>query len=400
MSQRTVLLCDLDAFFAAVEILDRPELAGKPVIVGHDPRSRGVVATCNYEARRYGVRSAMPMAEAVRRCPHAVIVPPRHQRYAEMSRRVMEIYARFTPLIEPVSVDEAYLDVTGRPGLRVAAAIKRAVLQETGLVVSVGVGPNKFLAKLACDLSKPDGLREIRADQARAVLAPLPVDRLPGIGPKTAARLRDLGIETAGELQRRPLQWFNAVFGSRGPLMYRLARGEDDRPLQPQSRAKSLSDEITFDRDRPAAALLPVLLACSEQVGRRLRQGGCLAHTVTIKVRFPSFVTITRSRTLPYSFDDDATIYRTARELYETHILNTDLPVDDPTGRRLIRLLGVQVSGLVDRSAPRQTTLFDPESRQRQRLHQVIDDVRRRFGERALVRGRRLHGRPRRPSHA
>lgn len=395
MGQRTVLLCDLDAFFAAVELLDRPELAGKPLIVGHDPSSRGVVLTCNYEARRFGVRSAMPMAEAYRRCPHAVIVPPRHDRYAEFSRRVLEIYARFTPVIEPVSVDEAYLDVTGRPGLRTAAAIKRAVRDATGLVVSVGVGPNKFLAKLACDLSKPDGLREIRADQARAVLAPLPVDRLPGIGPKTSARLRGLGIETAGELQRRPPGWFTAVFGSRGAAVYRLVRGEDDRPVNPSTQAKSVSDEITFERDRPADdTLLPVLLACSEQVGRRLRQGGYLAHTVTIKVRFPSFVTITRSRTLPHSFDDDATIYRTARDLFDLHVLNTDLPVDQRSGGRLIRLLGVQASGLVDRSAPRQTTLFDAEAGQRRRLDQVIDDVRRRFGDRALVRGRRLGSAP------
>lgn len=398
MGPRTVLLCDLDAFFAAVEVLDRPELAGKPLIVGHDPRSRGVVTTCSYEARRYGVRSAMPMAEAYRRCPHAVIVPPRHGRYAELSRRVLEIYRRFTPRIEPVSIDEAYLDVSGRPGLRTAAAIKRAVRAETGLVVSVGVGPNKFLAKLACELSKPDGLREIRAEQARAVLALLPVDRLPGIGPKTAARLRSLGIETVGELQRRPPAWFTTIFGSRGPAVYRLTRGEDDRPVNPASRPKSISDEVTFERDRPAGALLPVLMACSEQVGRRLRRAGCLAHTITIKVRFPSFVTITRSRTFTHSFDDDAAIYRAARELYETHVLKTDTPVEDRSGRRLIRLLGVQASNLVDRSAPRQTTLFDGETGERQRLHQVIDDVRRRFGDRALIRGRRLEpaGRSRR----
>src|SRR5690606_31534388 len=184
---------------------------------------------------------------------------------------------------------------SGRPGLRTAAAIKRAVRAETGLVVSVGVGPNKFLAKLACELSKPDGLREIRAEQARAVLAPLPVDRLPGVGPKTAARLRSLGIETAGELQRRPPAWFTAVFGKRGEVIHRLVHGEDDRPVQPSSQDKSVYDEVTFVRDRPAECLLPVLLACSEQVGRRLRAGGCLAHTVTIKVRFPTFVTISRS---------------------------------------------------------------------------------------------------------
>ncbi|HEX6987843.1 MAG TPA: DNA polymerase IV [Bacillota bacterium] len=391
MGRRTVLLCDLDAFFAAVELLDRPELVGKPVIVGGDPRSRGVVATCNYEARRYGVRSAMPASEAYRRCPHGVFLQPRHQRYAEFSRRVFEIYARFTAAIEPVSIDEAYLEVGGAAGLRTAAAIKRAVREATGLVVSVGVGPNKFLAKLACELSKPDGLREIRADQARAVLAPLPVDRVPGIGPKTAARLRSLGIETAGELQRRPPGWFTAVFGRRGEIIHRLVQGEDDRPVRPSSQAKSVSDEVTFDRDRPADSLLPALLACSEQVGRRLRNGGYLAHTVTLKVRFPTFVTITRSRTLAHCFDDDATIYRTARELYEAHVLQTDLPVDRRSGHRLIRLLGVQASNLVDRSAPRQTTLFDPEISDRQNLHQVIDDLRRRFGDRALVRGRRLH---------
>ena len=392
--QRTILLCDLDAFFAAVEILDRPELAGKPVVVGGDPRSRGVVATCNYEARRYGIRSAMPLAEAYRRCPHAVFLPPRHERYSQLSRQVMRIYERFTPTIEPVSIDEAYLDVGRRPGLRTAEAIKRAVRSETGLVVSVGVGPNKFLAKLACELSKPDGLREIRAEQARAVLAPLPVDRIPGIGPKTAARLRDLGIETVGELQRRPLEWFTAAFGRRGEVLFRLVRGEDDRPVQVADRAKSISDEITFERDRPADQLLPVLLSCAEQVGRRLRAAGCMAHTVTIKVRFPSFVTITRSRTLPTSFDDDATIFRVARELYQEHVLKTDLPVDRRAGGRLIRLLGVQVSGLVDAAAPRQTSLFDREAAGQARLTRVIDQVRHRYGERALVRGLRLERHP------
>lgn len=349
-SPRTILLCDLDAFFAAVEIIDRPELAGRPVIVGGRPGSRGVVATCNYEARRYGIRSAMPVAEAKRRCPHAIFLPLRRRRYVELSRQVMAIYARYAGDIEPVSIDEAYLDVGRRPGRQVAVKIKRAVRQETGLVVSIGVGPNKFLAKLACELSKPDGLRQIDSSQALALLSQLTADKIPGIGPKTAERLRQIGVITIGDLQKRPMTWFRQVFGQRGESLFMLARGIDDRPVRRRGRAKSISDEVTFDRNRPAEQLLPALRRSCAQVGSRLRQAGLQARTVTIKVRFADFETITRSRTVAEAVGDAGSLYVHARQLWADHVFG---------GRRLIRLLGVRVSKLSGGDAVQQICLFD-----------------------------------------
>lgn len=363
VQQRTILLCDLDAFFAAVEILDRPELAGRPVVVGGDPRSRGVVATCNYEARRYGIRSAMPLAEAYRRCPHAIFLPTRHRRYRQVSQQVLGIYRRYTEVIEPVSIDEAYLDLRGRPGMPVAAAIKAAVARETGLVVSIGIGPNKFLAKLACELSKPNGLREIPPEKVEQFLAPLPVQLLPGVGPKTAQHLRELGIEIIGQLQARSLQWCIKAFGKRGEALYNLARGQDYRPVEPSGEIKSISDETTFDHDRPASSLLPDLYASCRTVGRRLRAAGRRAYTVTIKVRYPNFVTITRSRTLQFGFDADEVIYQTAYNLFRQHVLQAAQPAGPQRryGRRgpFIRLLGVQVSNFEPVDAPYQTSLFD-----------------------------------------
>ncbi|HEY8450244.1 MAG TPA: DNA polymerase IV, partial [Bacillota bacterium] len=227
----TILHCDLDAFFAAVEELDRPELAGRPVVVGGRPEGRGVVATCNYEARRYGIRSAMPLREAHRRCPHAVFLPVRHQRYREVSARVFAIFRQYAATVEPVSIDEAYLDLGGRPGLSTAIEIKRQVRRATGLVVSIGIGPNKLLAKVACELSKPDGLREIRADEAQTTLAPLPLRQLPGVGPKTEAHLGQWGVTTIGDLQRCSRGWLMNLLGSRGAWLYDAAHGVDDRPV-------------------------------------------------------------------------------------------------------------------------------------------------------------------------
>lgn len=390
-ASRCVLLCDLDAFFAAVEVLDNPALAGKPVIVG-GLGPRGVVSTCSYEARRFGVRSAMPMSEARRRCPQAVFLAPRPERYQEVARAVVAIYERYVPVIERVSIDEAYLDATGQDGRALAAAIRADVRRETGLAVSIGVGPNKLLAKLACELAKPDGLGEIRAEEAEAVLAPLAVDRIPGVGPRTAERLRELGIRTIGDLQRRPLAWLADRFGRRGEELYRLCRGIDDRPVGEGGPVRSLSEETTFDVDRPAGPLEPVLLELCERVGARLRAAGLRARTIGIKVRFPSFVTITRSHTQPQAVDDDLSIFRAARALYRTHVL--ERPPDAVRPRRgplRIRLLGVQVSGLVEAGTPEQLGLWSAPARA-DRLSRAIDAVRARFGERALVRATRLLG--------
>lgn len=387
--ERCVLLCDLDAFFAAVEVLDRPELAGKPVIVG-GLGPRGVVATCSYEARRYGVRSAMPMAEARRRCPHAVFLEPRHDRYQEVAGRVVAIYRRHVPVIERVSIDEAYLDATGADGVELARRIRAEVRREVGLAVSVGVGPNKLLAKLACELAKPDGLRAIAAAEAEAVLAPLPVERLPGIGPRTAERLRALGIATVGDLQRLPPGRLADLFGRRAEELYRLCRGIDDRPVGEDGPVRSLSEETTFPRDLPAATLEPVLMELCERLGSRLRAMGLKARTVTIKVRFPSFVTITRSHT-GEAADDDLALFRTARALYRHHVLESPPPAALPRrGPVRVRLLGVQASGLVEAHAPQQLSLFGRTVAGDSRVGRVLDQVRARFGERALVRAARL----------
>ncbi|MEX2355691.1 MAG: DNA polymerase IV [Thermaerobacterales bacterium] len=390
--ERVVLLCDLDAFFAAVEVLDHPELAGRPVVVGGDPDSRGVVATCNYEARRYGIGSAMPLREARRRCPDAVFLPARHERYREVSSRVFAIFRQFTPQIEAVSIDEAYLDLTGGEGPAAAAAIRQAVRSEEGLAVSVGVGSNKFLAKIACELAKPDGVKEINAADAQGVLAPLPVRSLPGVGPKTAERLQEAGLRTIADLQQRR-EFLLRRFGRQGAELLRLSDGVDDRPVDSEGGpAKSISDETTFSADRRAGELLPVLMDLAEQVGYRLRKAGLRCQTVTIKVRFPDFQTITRSRTFSQPLDSDDAINRHARTLYEQHILSGGGP-PGPGGERrglppLIRLLGVQVSNLSAADAPLQTTLWQQDQPPRDEvIADVIDNIRDRFGRGALMRG-------------
>lgn len=386
----TVLLCDLDAFFAAVEILENPHLKDRPVVVGGPRGGRGVVSTCNYVARRYGIRSAMPIAEAERRCPHAVFLPVRHRLYREYARRVFAIYRRFTPWVEPISIDEAFLALGAKGDLATAAAIKRAVKAETGLIVSIGVGPNKFLAKLACELSKPDGLKQITQAEAADLLAPLPVDMIPGIGPKTTAKLNGWGIRTIGQLRAQTPAWFESVFGRRGRTVRALCFGIDRRRVTLERETKSISEETTFDRDLPASALQPQLWELCEEVGRRLRGKGLLARTAGIKVRLPDFVTKVRSQTLATPFADDDTIYATAKALFDA--LVRELAAERETADPLIRLLGVQVSNLSDRDEPRQMSLFDPRTAQSAAVSRLIDQLSARFGPRALRRGRQVSG--------
>ncbi|HEY8394197.1 MAG TPA: DNA polymerase IV [Thermaerobacter sp.] len=375
---RWVLHCDLDAFFAAVEQLDHPELRGRPVIVGGDPGSRGVVATCSYEARRYGVRSAMPLAQARRLCPHAVFLPVRRERYAEVSRQVFAILARETPVIEPVSIDEAYLEVIG-DGPAVAARLRAAVRAEVGLAMTVGVAHNRLVAKIACELAKPDGLKVIRPEEAEAVLAPLPVRMLPGLGPAAAARLARVGIETLGQLAAADPALIRRLFKSRGPELQERARGHDPRPVGLRAPARSFSEERTFPRDLPAAQLLPELVRLCEELGGRLRRHGYRATTVTLKARFPNFTTITRSRSLPRPIADDATLFGVARELLEVHV-----PAHQP-----LRLLGVAASGLIHARDPQQLSLWRDDDR-RLRLAAAVDRVRGRFGPEAIGLAARL----------
>ena len=320
MSARSILHVDMDAFFASVEVLDDPSLRGRPVIVGGDPETRGVVAAASYEARRFGVHSAMSAARARRLCPDGVFLHPRGRRYAEISRRVFALFREYTPLVEPLSIDEAFLDVTGcrrlfGPGEAVGRLIKRRIRDEVGLVASVGVAPNKFLAKLASDLEKPDGFVVVPADGVPEFLAPLPVGRLWGVGPRTDAALASLGVRTVAELRRCPEARLRARLGEAlAAHLTALALGDDDRPVVTDHDVRSIGHEITFARDIGAPAVLRAELdGLVEKTVLRLRDQGLAARTVHLKARFPDFSTVTRSATLPAATDSRRTLRDAAR---------------------------------------------------------------------------------------
>lgn len=382
-----ILHCDMDAFYASVEERDRPELVGHPVIVGGSPERRGVVSAANYVARRYGIHSAMPATTARRLCPHGVFLPPRISHYAKVSSQIREIFERFTPLVEPLSLDEAFLDVTGSEPLFGSAAeigrkIKQSVRQETRLVVSVGVAPNKFLAKIASDLEKPDGFVVVDPDQVQEFLDPLPVERLWGVGKQASKVFQRLGIRTIGQLRQWPVESLKRRFGSHGEHLWRLSRGMDDRPVVPERAAKSISHETTFEQDIDDLEVLRAwLLDLTEQVGWRLRRHGLRGRTVHLKVRFADFSTVTRSQTLPELTNITAELWQAADEMFSRRL---------PAGHLPVRLVGVGVSGF-DESGLRQGLLFDQEDRQKQAgLDTVTDQIRERFGSSALRRAASL----------
>src|SRR5208283_2366547 len=365
-----ILHCDMDAFYASVEERDRPELVGKPVIVGGSPEKRGVVSAANYVARKYGVHSAMPSATAHRLCPHGIYLPPRIDYYAEVSRHIRDIFERFTPLVEPLSLDEAFLDVTGSEGLfgpavEIARQIKQLVRAEIRLVVSVGVAPNKFLAKIASDLKKPDALVVVEPGHEQEFLDPLPVERLWGVGKQSSKVFERMGIRTIGQLRQWPLDVLQARFGSSGEHLWNLAHGRDDRPVVPEREAKSISHETTFEHDIADMDVLRAwLVDLVEQVGCRMRRHGLRGRTVHLKVRFADFSLITRSQTLPEPTDITDELWRTADELLCQRL---------PAGHLPVRLLGMGVSGLDD-SGTVQGMLFDREERQKQTRLDVVAD--------------------------
>ena len=349
---RHIIHADLDAFYAAVEQLDNPELRGLPVLVGGRPDGRGVVATASYEARRFGVHSAMPMATAVRQCPDGIIVRPRFDRYHEMSGQVMDIFRDVTQVIQPVSLDEAYLDVTeaaaDRSPIAIAIDIKERVAAETGLTVSVGLGAGKTVAKIASDLQKPDGLVVVPVGHEAEFLATLAVGKLVGVGPKTAARLHDEGVETIGQLAAMPDAWFRRHFGKRADSIRDRARGIDHDPVQTAREAKSISAETTFADDLPGnsdderANLRSIIQRLSGRVAGSLASKGIVGRTVTVKMRLSDFTTFTRQTTLPSPTDEEAAIVATAWMLLEREL------VPD----RAFRLLGVGVSGFTLKDGP------------------------------------------------
>ncbi len=384
-----ILHADMDAFYASVEERDRPELVGKPVIVGGSPEKRGVVSAANYVARRYGVHSAMPSVTAHRLCPQGVYLPPRIGYYAEVSGQIREIFERFTPLVEPLSLDEAFLDVTGSehlfgPAEEIGRKIKQTIREELRLVVSVGVAPNKFLAKIASDLKKPDALVVVEPDKVQEFLDPLPVERLWGVGKQSSKVFQRLGIRTIGQLRQWPLDVLQSRFGSSGEHLWNLAYGRDDRPVVSEREAKSISNETTFERDIADMEVLRAwLVDLVEQVGWRLRRHRLRGRTVQLKVRFADFSLITRSQTLPEPTDITDELWRAADELLCQRL---------PAGHLPVRLVGMGVSGLDDTGLV-QGLLFDQEEREKQsQVDAVADEIKERFGAGALRRGSSLRG--------
>ncbi len=387
--RRAILHCDLDAFYASVEQRDHPEYRGRPVVVGGGPNERGVVSAASYEARAFGVGSAMPLRTAARLCPNAIFVPGDRARYEEASDQVMALFADRTPLVQAISLDEAFLDVTATEHLfggaeRIARELKAAVRKRLGLVLSVGVATNKLCAKVASDLRKPDGLVVVPPGGEAAFLAPLPLSRLWGVGPKTRAVLEGWDLRTIGDLAALDPAVLEARLGEHGAAIAERARGVDDDAVVPDAAPKSMGHEHTFDQDTLAPALVEsTLLRLAEAVGRRLREGGYRGRTVALKLRVAPFETRTRQRTLAVPTDDDATLYRVARQL-----LRETLGADRESGAvRPVRLVGVSVGGLV---AGQQLGLF--ESARAARLNAALDAVRARFGEDALDRASAREG--------
>ena len=377
---RTILHVDMDAFYAAVEERDRPELRGKPVIIGADPKGgagRGVVSTANYAARKFGVGSAMPISTAYRLCPQGVYIAPDMAKYSAISREIRAVFEAFTDLVEPVSVDEAFLDVTASvrlfgDGEAIARAIKARIREQTKLTASVGVATAKLIAKIASDLRKPDGLVVVPPGAERAFLAPLPVRRLWGVGPKMEERLARLGIHTVGQLADAKV---TRLLGTHGLDLQRLARGEDDRPVVSDSGpAKSVSVEHTFDVDEGSPRVLrKALLRLADELSRRLRAESLAGRTVTLKYRDETFRTTTHARSGKTSTNVASEIFETATALF-----------DEVHGSLKVRLLGIGVSGFAE---PVQKTLFGEEAPGRgARIDELRDQVRRKFGKEALVR--------------
>ncbi len=378
MTTRLILHVDLDAFFCSVEELLDPTLVGTAFAVGGAANERGVISTCSYEARKYGVRSALPTAQALRLCPRLKLLPGRHKLYSEYSKRVMALFDQETPLVEQISIDEAFLDCTGdpRPGGEIAAALKATIRREVGLRSSFGVAGNKLVAKIATNVGKPDGLIVVPAGEEAAFLAPLPLAALWGVGPKTQSRLEALGLRTIGQLAEWPEADLNKRFGAWGEDLARHARGRDDRALETEREAKSISKETTFARDvTEREALRRTLLELCDQVAASLRRQGLHARTVKLKLRWPPFETITRQTTLAQPTDLEGEIFAAAFALFQT-----------AWGRgRPVRLIGVGVSGL--QAEARQLGLFEAAQDNRaEKLAEAVDKIRARYGWEAVKR--------------
>jgi len=376
---------DLDAYFVSVEQVADPSLKGKPVVVGGRPQGRGVVAAASYEARAFGLRSGMPLVTASRLCPQAIFIQGSFPKYRDASEKFMAILADFSPYLEPMGLDEAYLDATGFESIhgsvkQMALKIKQRVKKELGLNASIGIASGKVIAKVASEMSKPDGLLEVAAGKERAFLAPLPIARLPGIGQKTEPKLKSLGIDTIGKLSAMPPKALKSHFGASGEVLQRFASGIDDREVEPPAAAKSTSRETTFSQDTKDPAMLESTLRyLGERVGADLRQKGKRARCVTLKLRYGDFTTITRRRTLSQSTDSDQAIFETGQGLLKRALTGE---------KRAVRLIGIGVSELVE--AGRQLDMMDGSAQRQEQLNKAIDRIRKKYGFTAIQTGRTL----------
>ena len=388
---RKILHLDLDAFFCAVEEQRDASLVGKPFAVGGRPETRGVVASCSYAARRFGVHSAMPMTRALKLCPKLIIVSSRHGVYSNVSEQVMKRLRQITPLVEQISIDEAFMDVTNLPdsGETIARRLQATIQEELGLPCSLGVATNKLLAKIATDVGKsaarkgspPNAVTVVPPGEEAAFLAPLPVQALWGVGPKTAERFKEIGVSTIGDIAQIATDELVRMFGKNGYDLASHARGIDDRPIVIERQIKSISQETTFARDvRDGPMLRRTLTELSESVGRRLRESALTATTVRLKIRWPDFTTHTRQMTLSNPTDQDAEINNAASQLFEK-VWKHGRPV---------RLIGIGVSGLG--SPARQLSFWDEKSQKERRLLEAMDQLRQRYGKNPLHRFTHLEG--------
>ncbi len=383
MSKRTILHVDMDAFFASVEIHDDPALAGKPVIVGGRPDARGVVAAANYIARTFGIHSAMPVSAALRLCPTARLLPPRLGRYHKISRQIRTVFERFTPVVEPLSLDEAFLDVSDSLSLfgsaqRIGKKIKSAIHAESGLTASIGIAPNKLLAKIASDLEKPGGFVHVPTHGIQAFLDPLPVSRIQGVGRVTEGKLKGMGIHSIEELRTTTISQLEPLFGQKTTHhLLACAQGVDARPVVPDREAKSISHERTFAYDvNQKDVLYNTLLDLTEQVMYRLRHSGQSTRCVELKLRFTNFSTASRSRHLATPTDVTSEIWQVLQQLMQQH-----------WQKQALRLVGMGVSKL-QYPKMRQGDLFmDQKHAHQQKVDRVEDDIRKRFGKHSIRRG-------------
>jgi len=381
---RWILHLDMDAFFAAVEQLDFPQYRGKPVIVGADPKGgagRGVVATASYEARKYGVHSALPISLAYQRCPHAIYLRGRYERYSEISRQLIATLNEFTPVIEKISIDEAFLDITKSLALfgsaeKIGHQIKKRIYDDLGLVASIGIAPNKFLAKVASDLEKPDGFVVVKEGEEKEFLKSLPISRLWGVGKKTEAALKQMDIETIGQIAHMPEQELSRRFGKWGSALWRLANGIDHRSVKPWETQKSISQETTFDEDTgDEEAIHKTLLGLAESLSRLMRKSKLKGRTVTLKIRLEDFSTFTRSKTLSDFVDSTQILKGVAIGLYKKFNKKN----------MKVRLLGIGVSQLNSVSGE-QLGLFDQEAPLDARMTKLLDSLQDKYGEGAVKR--------------